>query len=127
MVEYCEIFKMAISKILDFLHRLKIRSKAPTSLLVMTDKVKTGQDTLGARRSRIQRFQNFAGPDRLWCVDPCLSPCRSSQKLSGLSLLPDPFRRWRFSHLSVSMTEISKFSVYEVLDFSSGHLYLGFF
>ena len=30
MVEYCEIFKMKFSKILDFLLRLKIRCKAPT-------------------------------------------------------------------------------------------------
>ena len=30
MVEYCEIFKMAFSKIQDFLRRLKIRSEAPT-------------------------------------------------------------------------------------------------
>ena len=29
MVECCEIFKMAISKIPDFLRRLKIRSKTP--------------------------------------------------------------------------------------------------
>ena len=31
MVEYCENFKMAFSKILDFLRGLKIHSKAPTS------------------------------------------------------------------------------------------------
>ena len=31
MVEYCEFFKMTFAKILDFLLRLKIRSKAPTS------------------------------------------------------------------------------------------------
>ena len=30
MVEYCEIFKIAFSKILDFRRRLKIHSKAPT-------------------------------------------------------------------------------------------------
>ena len=33
MVEYCEIIKMAFSKILDFWHRLKIPSEAPTKYL----------------------------------------------------------------------------------------------
>ena len=32
MIEYCEIFKMAFAKILDFQPRLKTRSKAPTRL-----------------------------------------------------------------------------------------------
>ena len=39
---YCEIFKMAFLKILDFLRGLKIRSKAPARYnLVMAVKVKT--------------------------------------------------------------------------------------
>ena len=42
MAEYCENLKMAFSKILDFIRRLKTRFKAPTGYnVVMTAKVKT--------------------------------------------------------------------------------------
>ena len=42
--EYCEIFKMAFSKILDFLRRLKIRSKAPARYYILLSNEQESQN-----------------------------------------------------------------------------------